>query len=80
MTKLASNSPVTFVIHKRFAISVTAVSPLTIRDLSEISGGRGGGVETEGGSQLFEIAEKGGVMKNGRLKGGVSCKYVSVIM
>ena len=43
MTKLASNSPVTFVIHKRFAISVTAVSPLTIRDLSEISGGRGGG-------------------------------------
>ena len=79
MTKLASNSPVTFVIHKRFAISVTAVSPLTIRDLSEISGGRGG-VETEGGSQLFEIAEKGGVMKNGRLKGGVSCKYVSVVM
>ena len=37
-------------------------------------------METEGGSQLFEIAEKGGVLKNGRLKGGVSCKYVSVIM
>ena len=39
----------------------------------------GGGVETEGGSQLFETAEKGGVMKNGPLKGGGSCKYVSVI-
>ena len=50
-----------------------------IRDLSEISRG-GGGVETEGGSQLFETAEKGGVMKNGPLKGGGSCKYVSVIM
>ena len=37
------------------------------RDLSEISreGGGGGGVETEGGSQLFETAEKGGVVKNG---------------
>ena len=51
----------------------------TIGDLSEISRG-GGGVETEGGSQLFETAEKGGVMKNGPLKGGGSCKYVSVIM
>ena len=49
-----------------------------LRDLSEIS--RGEGVETEGGSQLFETAEKGGVMKNGPLKGGGSCKYVSVIM
>ena len=48
------------------------------RELSEISRGRG--VETEGGSQLFETAEKGGVMKNGPLKGGGSCKYVSVIM
>ena len=38
------------------------------------------GVETEGGSQLFEPAEKGGVMKNGPLKGGGSCKYVSVIV
>ena len=37
-------------------------------------------METEGGSQLFETAEKGGVMKNGSLKGGGSCKYVSVIM
>ena len=27
-------------------------------------------METEGGSQLFETAEKGGVMKNGPLKGG----------
>ena len=41
---------------------------------------QGGGVETEGGSQLFETAEKGGVMKNGPLKGEGSCKYVSVIM
>ena len=37
-------------------------------------------MEKEGGSQLFETAEKGGVMKNGPLKGGGSCKYVSVIM
>ena len=50
-----------------------------LRDLSEISRG-GGGVETEGGSQLFETAEKGGVMKNEPLKRGGSCKYVSVIM
>ena len=50
-----------------------------VRDLSETSRG-GGGVETEAGSQLFETAEKGGVMKNGPLKGGGSCKYVSVIM
>ena len=50
-----------------------------VRDLSEISRG-GGGVETEGGSQLFETAEKGGVMKNGPFKGGGSYKYVSVIM
>ena len=45
------------------------------RDLSEISRG-GGGVETEGGSQFFETAEKGGVIKNGPLKGGGSCQYV----
>ena len=49
-----------------------------LRDLSEISRGRG--VETEGGSQPFETAEKGGVMKNGPLKEGGSCKYVFVIM
>ena len=44
---------------------------LGIRDLSEISSGGGGGgvVETEGGSQLFETAEKGGVTKMGRYKG-----------
>ena len=45
----------------------------------KLAGGRGG-VETEGGSQLFETAEKGGVVKNGLLKGRGSCKYVSVIM
>ena len=50
-----------------------------LRDLSEISRG-GGGVETEGGSQFFETAERGWVMKNGPLKRGGSCKYVSVIM
>ena len=37
-------------------------------------------METEGGSQLFETAENGGVMKNGPLKGGGSCKYESVMM
>ena len=52
---------------------------MAFRDLSEISKGEGM-VETEGGSQLFETAEKGGDMKNGLLKGGGSCKYVSVIM
>ena len=30
-------------------------------------------METEGGSQLFETAEKGGVMKNELFKGGGSC-------
>ena len=45
----------------------------------KLAGGRGGG-ETEGGSQLFETAQKGGVMKNGLLKGRGSCKCVSVIM
>ena len=49
------------------------------RNLLEISKGEGV-VETEGGSQLFETAEKGGGMKNGPLKGGGLCKYVSVIM
>ena len=50
-----------------------------IRDLSEISRGEGGWKQ-RGGSQLFETAEKGGVMKNGPLKGGGSYKYVSVVM
>ena len=31
-------------------------------------------MEKEGGSQLFETAEKGGVMRNGPLKGGGSCR------
>ena len=52
---------------------------ILLRDLSEISRGEGGGGE-EGGSQFFETAEKGGVVKNGPLKGGGSCKYVSVFM
>ena len=69
----------------QFALSLGKALPYIfsqfnlLRDLSEISRG-GGGVETEGGSQLFETAEKGGVMKNGPLKGEGSCKYVSVIM
>ena len=40
----------------------------------------GEGVETEGESQLFETAEKGGVMKNGSFKRGGSCKYMSMIL
>ena len=60
MTKLASNSPVTFVIHKRFAISVTAVSPLTIRDLSEISGGRGGGGKQREGHNFLRLQKREG--------------------
>ena len=35
-------------------------------------------METKGGSQLFETAEKGGDMKNGPLKGEGSCKYAGV--
>ena len=50
-----------------------------LRDLSEISRGEGE-VEREGRSQLFKTAEKGGVMKNEPLKGGGSCKYVSLNM
>ena len=60
MTKLASNSPVTFVIHKRFAISVTAVSPLTIRDLSEISGRRGGGWKQREGHNFLRLQKREG--------------------
>ena len=56
----------------------TLYPKFVLRGLSEISSGEG--VEREGGSQLFETAEKGGVMKNGPLKGGGSCKYVAVIM
>ena len=50
--------------------SVSELLMRILRDLSEIS--RGEGVETEGGSKLFENAEKGGVMKNGPLNGGGS--------
>ena len=66
--------------NKNMAVECGAVSHyyILVRELSEISRGRG--VETEGGSQLFETAEKEGVMNNGPLKGGGSCKYVSVIM
>ena len=57
-----------------------AVIFLILGTCQNISRGGGEGVETEGGSQRFETAEKGGVMKSGPLKGGGSCKYVSVIM
>ena len=49
-----------------------------LRDLSEISRGERG--ETDGGSQLFETVEKGGVMKNGPFKRGGSCTYMPMIM
>ena len=58
---------------------VSLSSNHALRDLSEISRG-GRGVETEGESQLFETAEKGGVMKNGSFKRGGSCKYMPMIM
>ena len=56
----------------------TLLETLWLGTCQKLAGG--GGVETEGGSQLFETAEKGGVMKNGLLKGGGSCEYLSVIM
>ena len=62
--------------HKSVPLSCRNIS---FRDLSEISRGSGGG-GGGGGSQLFEAAEKGGVMKNGPLKGGGSCKYMCVFM
>ena len=43
---------------------------ITLETCQKLAGG--GGVETEGGSQLFEIVERGGVMKKGPLKGGGS--------
>ena len=43
----------------------------------KLAGGEGG-VETEGGSQLFETAEKGGVTKNEPLNGGGSCKCANM--
>ena len=36
------------------------LSVIHVRDLSEISRGRGEGVETEGGSQLFETQKREG--------------------
>ena len=49
-----------------------------LRDLSEISRGGGGG--NRGRVTTFRASEKGGIMKNGPLKGGGSCKYMPVIM
>ena len=58
-----------------------AVIFLILGTCQKLAGGGGGeGVETEGGSQRFETAEKGGVMKSGPLKGGGLCKYMPVIM
>ena len=52
--------------------------PNSLRDLSEISRGEGGG--NRGRVTTFRDSEKGAVMKNGPLKGGGSCKYMPVIM
>ena len=60
-----------------------AVIFLILGTCQKLAGGWGGGgegVETEGGSQRFETAEKGGVMKSRPLKGGGLCKYMPVIM
>ena len=51
---------------------------ITLGTCQKLAGGEG--VETEGESQLFETAEKGGVMKNGSFKRGGSCKYMPMIM
>ena len=58
-------------------------NPNSLRDLSEISRGRvggGGGGGNRGRVTTFLDSEKGGVIKNGLLKGGGSCKYMPVIM
>ena len=52
---------------------ITLETKVLVRDLSEIS--RGGG-----GVKPFWASKKGGVMKNGPLKGGGSCKYMPVII
>ena len=39
---------------------VRLINRYVVRDLSEISRGEGGGVETEGGSQLFETPKREG--------------------
>ena len=57
-----------------------AVIFLILGTCQKLAGGGGEGVEIEGGSQRFETAEKGGVMKSGPLKGGGLCKYMPVIM
>ena len=62
----------TLTYHHSFANGAIALPILAI--CQKLAGGMG--VETEGGSQVF----KGGVMKNGPLKGGGSCKYMPVIM
>ena len=58
----ASFSP--FLPHHQIALGELALRLHALRDLSEISRGEGG-LETEGGSQLFETAEKGGVKQDG---------------
>jgi len=70
----------TTVIHHRDTTSMKYVAIRPQYDETELIVAWEGGVETEGGSQLFETAEKEGVMKNGPLRGGGSCKCVSVIM
>ena len=59
---------------KRLLYGIITSCP-TSGTCQKLAGG-GGGLETEGGSQLFETAEEGGIMKNGPLKGGGSCKCV----
>ena len=39
---------------------ITSSASVPVRDLSEISRGEGGGVETEGGSPLFETPKREG--------------------
>ena len=59
---------------------LSGYSPLVKGTCQKLAGGEGGGggVETEGGSQLFETAEKGGVIKNEPLNGGGSCKCANM--
>ena len=61
--------------HKSVPLSCRNIS---FRDLSEISRGSGGG----GGEQRegHNFLRLGGIMKNGPLKGGGSCKYMCVFM
>ena len=59
--------------HVRFYLPKQSLG--TCQKLAE---GRGGG--NRGRVTTFWDSEKGGVMKNGPLKGGGSCKYMPVIM